>query len=457
MSRIELRHYQESFIGKIREAIEEGHESIMAVLPTGGGKTVCFSFMSEEAAYGNDWIVLILLHRKQLVKQTSKSLTKNGIPHGIIKSGHKLEDKPIQVCSVQTLVKRLHMLDLKDKKVLIITDEGHHLTSKTYQTIYKELSHALKLAVTATPIRTDGKGFSKHCSALVIGCQVGELIEEGWLSRPILYAPEIPELDLTEVSIVAGDFNKDELALAMDKPTITGSAVEQYKLRCPEYKSGPLQGQKMPAVAFCVSIKHAEHVAAEFTKAGIPAESIDGTMDDEQRDEILERLENGTTKVLTSCDLISEGFDLPAIACAILLRPTHSLALYLQQAGRALRPAPDKEFTVIIDLVQNWVRHDPVEWPRDWASMFDGVKKNKKKKGAKLVTCDNCFCVFPPEPTCPSCGHNMKPTGAGGGAKREVEEKDGNVIQIDTGKLLEMSKTKRQAVAPVVQKLVRLR
>jgi superfamily II DNA or RNA helicase len=415
-----LRSYQDQFIQLIRDAFAEGHNSVMAVLPTGGGKTICFSYIAANAATkGNT--TFILVHRKELVRQTSRSLSRNGIAHGVIAAGYPLTDLPIQVCSVQTLVRKTHLFNQPD---LIITDEGHRSTGQTYGMIYRWAPDAAKLAVTATPIRTDGRGFDGHYTILVQGDGPGDLMNAGWLSKPVMYAPPIPEIDLSSVHHLAGDYNRSELDEAMDKQTITGSAVEHYKKLLPN---------SPPTVAFCVSIKHAEHVAAEFRANGISAESIDGSMDDNQREAILGRLASGETKILTSCDLISEGFDLPAIACAILLRPTKSLALYLQQCGRALRPSADKAETLILDHVQNWKTHGLIEEPRQW-TLEGRTKKSKKEKGANLATCPKCYSVFPPAPICPACGENLKPEGAGNG--REIEEVDGELVKLDTAAIL---------------------
>lgn len=428
---IELRDYQQEFVDNIRAAYAEGHRSVMGVAPTGFGKTISFDYMADGAAeLGN--LTYITVPRRELIKQTSKSLIKSGINHGIIAAGFPEKDCLIQLCSEQTLIRRLERYRPPD---FWIKDEGHHLVSKSCETIYDWCSQAAVLAVTATPIRSDGRGFDKYCSKMICGADIGTLVELGWLSRPVMYAPPIPEIDLSDVHMLAGDYNKKELGIAMDKQVITGSAVAHYKKLLPHLP---------PTVAFCVSIAHARHVANEFIANGIPAESIDGEMEDEEREAIIRRVATGETKVLTSCDLISEGFDLSAaagcdvaIACAIMLRPTKSLAVYLQQAGRALRPSKYKTETLILDHVNNWQMHGLVDEPREW-SLEGRKKRTKASKGIALATCEKCYAVFPPVPVCPACGNNMKVAGNKG---REIEEQDGELVQLDKETVLSFRAT----------------
>ena len=426
---IHLRPYQQTFIDNIRDAYAEGHKSVMAVLPTGGGKTICFSYIADNAAKrGNT--TFILVHRKNLITQTSKSLKENGIHHGVIAASHPIIDLPIQVCSVQTLVRRL---DKFKPPGLLVIDEAHHSKAKTYTDIIDWASDSALLGVTATPTRTDGRGFSDIFSDLVIGPGIAELIEDGWLSRPVLYAPKIPEIDLSNVGIVAGDYNVADLEVAMDQRVITGSAVEHYKRIVPHHPR---------SVAFCVSIEHAKHVAKEFTSAGIPFASIDGGMDDYEIQTCIRNLERGTIRGLASCDLISEGFDLPSIGCVIDLAPTKSLARHLQKIGRGLRISPDKTETIILDHVENY--RDPnlglVEQERDWREHFDGRKKREAtSKGDNLSTCPQCYAVFPPVPICPVCGYNIKP--ASGDNARKIEQIDGELVRIDSAALLSFRST----------------
>lgn len=399
-------------------------------MPTGAGKTVVFSYIASTAgAKGNK--TLILVHRIELLRQTSGKLSAFDVDHGLINP--KFTPKPFatsQVASVQTIVRRMEKMNFKPD--LIVIDEAHHATAGTWRKIIDHYPDAKVLGVTATPIRTDGGGLDQLFDDLILGPQIQELIDLGFLCKPLVYAPET--IDMSGVKVTAcGDYNNDEIEILVDKPQITGNAVHHYKRLC----------GGAPAVAFCVSVAHAEHVAAEFRAAGIRAEAVDGSMSDDDRKRILEGLGNGSVQVVASCDLISEGTDIPAIGAAILLRPTKSLGLYLQQVGRALRPYGGKEYAVILDHVGNVMRHGLPEWDREWS--LDGMKKKKRgnrdMEEFKVRQCPSCYACHKPAPTCPQCGHEYKVEA------REIEEVDGELKQVTKAAEQLIRKRMRQEVA----------
>lgn len=387
------------------------------VAPTGAGKTVMFVKMAAGFAK-HQRRTIILVHRQELIKQTSAALLLQGVRHGIIAPGYPETNDFVQVAMVQTLARRLHKWSAPD---LLVIDECHHGVAGTWRKILDWARGKSKvIGVTATPQRGDGKGLGDVFDCIVVGPTVKWLTttinpDTGltYLSPPRVYAP--PQVvDLSELRTRFGDYAKDDLEDAVDRATVTGDAVEHYKRLA----------LGMPAVAFCVSIKHAEHVAEQFRLAGIPAISIDGSLPDNVRADRLKQLEDGRVMVLTSCDLISEGFDLPKIGAAILLRPTQSLSLYLQQVGRALRPCPGKEYAVILDHVGNCLRHGMPDEERTWS--LEGEIKKKRKKVVPLVkTCEKCFAAYKPgPPKCPVCGHQAETT------KEPPREKDGELVAV---------------------------
>ena len=209
----------------------------------------------------------------------------------------------------------------------------------------------------------------------------------------------------------------------MNKSTITGNAVEHYRNLC----------NGVPAVVFCVSVQHSIDVANEFRQNGYNAESIDGSMSQKDIDRILSDLASNRLQVVTSCDLISEGTDIPAIGCAILLRPTQSESLYLQQVGRALRTYSGKDSCVILDHVGNVVKHGHPLADRDW-SLYGKDKKKKKKDyepDIKFKVCKKCYFVFN-DSKCPSCGEL-------------VELKQRKLTKLD-GLLIEMEKIEKKDI-----------
>ena len=463
---VQLRPYQATAVQAIRAAYAQGRRAPLLVLPTGGGKTVTFSYVTQSAtAKGRR--VWLLAHRAELVKQIAGTLARFGCAHQVIAPGPIIRQCQADqfraygrtyvqpgatawVCSVQTLVKRLDKIPAQAVPDIIVVDEAHHLTGGTqWGQVVEAFPHAKLLPVTATPCRLDGKGLGIGAGGfaddLIMGPTMRELIEAGALSRYRIFAPP-NALDLSGVKTRAGDYAKDQLAGAVDRPTITGSAVEHYHRLA--------AGKR--AIVFCVSVEHARHVAGEFEGSGVASEFLDGTLDASEREMIIKRFEAGTTLVLTSCDLVSEGFDLPAIEVAILLRPTQSLALYLQQVGRALRTFPGKTEAIILDHVGAVLTHGLPDEDREWS--LDGVTKKKRQPKDepdedgidRISTCPKCFTVHMPAPECPSCGH-IYPEKA-----RRVEQADGELQELTDDQLDRMRRARRvlQGSAQTVDELM---
>ena len=405
---IQLRPYQLNLIEIVRQAFRDGHRRVCSVAPTGAGKTVCFSYISQAAsAKGNR--VIILTHRAEILDQISKALTVQGCEHGIIQAGKQMNFiHKVQVASVQSLSRRLDLVPVPD---LIVADEFHHFSAKSFVKVLNHWNKARLLGVTATPERLDGKGLNEIADVMVLGPTVAWLIDQGFLSKPIYYAPERKQ-DLKGIRKKMGDFAKDELEKAVDKPTIIGDAVDHYKRICP--------GEQ--AIAFCVSIQHSEHICAAFQAAGFDAESIDGSMDRSKRSGIMERFRGGATRILTSVDLIGEGVDVPAVTAAMLLRPTMSLGLHLQQIGRALRLAPGKQNAIILDHAGNIDRHGLAETEREW-SLAGVDKKTRKSESTGIRTCKKCYAMFK-GPRCLQCDTAPEVE------NRELEEGEGELKQL---------------------------
>lgn len=406
------RPYQTNLINKIRDSFRERNRSVCSVLPTGGGKTICFTWIASKSV-SNGARVLILVHRDSLFKQTSATLSKFEVEHGLIGAGYAPNyAHECQVAKIGTFVRRLGTFTPD----LIIVDECHHATAGQYRKVLEAFPNARVLGVTATPIRTDGTGLGEIFEDMVEGPSIQDLIDSGFLVEPTIYAP--PTVGEIEVKRSGGDFNRKELSGFMDKPTITGDAVGHYKKMC----SG------VPAVAFCVSIEHAEHVRDSFREAGFTSETVNGKMKQDEIDRVLNGLGNGSVQVVTACDLISEGTDIPAIECAILLRPTMSTALFLQQVGRALRLSDGKTGAIILDHVGNCARHGHPCADREWT--LEGTKKRKRKSSetevvASVRICEECFRAFAPEPICPSCGWIVPKR------VRVVKEVDGELVKLE--------------------------
>lgn len=391
----------------MRSAFRSGRKSVCIVSPTGSGKGVVIAYISAGAT-GKGNRISIIVHRQELVRQTAAALRDMGVEFGVVAAGHDPRPElPTQLCMIQTLARRPDAIPPPN---LLMIDEHHHSVSESYLQVVQRYPNAKLLGLTATPQRLDGKGLGAMCEELVMGPTVQELIDRGFLCRPLYYAPPT-DLDMKGVPNRGGDFSRGQAEERVDRPTITGSAVEHYQKICPG----------VPAVAFCCTVRHAEHVRDQFNAAGIPSASIDGTLDDDTREDRVAALADGRIKVLTSVDVISEGFDLPVCGAAILLRPTESLGLHLQQIGRILRPAEGKT-AYVLDHVGNCMRHGLAEEDREWSlEGKTGKRKNAASIQEVLTTCPECNAVHVSAPACPQCGH-LYPV-----KSRNVAEVDGSL------------------------------
>ena len=406
---IQLRPYQSEAIGKARAAYKAGERSVLFHLPTGGGKTVTASTVVHGAAQrGNrTWW---LTHRRELAEQASQTFHALGIPHGTVQSGHVSDPHAlVQVASIPTIARRIHALPAPD---FLVFDECHHIGAAQWEALFNAFPRARILGLTATPWRLDGQGLGKWFGHMVSGPTVGDLIGMGSLSPYRLFAPAQP--DLSGVGTTAGDYKRGALSAAMNKPTIVGDAIGHYTRLC--------EGKR--AVAFAAGVENSRAIAAQFCAAGIPAEHVDGSMSAFERDAAVERFRRGETLVLSNADLFGEGFDVPAIEAAILLRPTQSLSLYLQQVGRALRPSEGKAEAIILDHAGNSLRHGLPDDEREW-NLEDRERRAKRNAlEVPVRQCTECFFVYRPAPRCPCCGH-MPPVAA-----REIEVIDGTLQEV---------------------------
>jgi superfamily II DNA or RNA helicase len=389
---MQLRSYQDRAIDDLRSAYQSGANAPLLVLPTGGGKTCIIAAISANAA-ARGRHVLILVHRRELIHQTSSKLAWVGLEHGIIAAGIPPSDHTVQIASVQTLARRLSRLNWQP--TLIIIDEAHHATAGQWARILDHWPDAYRLGVTATPCRLDGCGLRGTFDTMVLGPSVADLIFTGYLSPARIYAPPVIA-DLQGIRSRGGDYANDQAAAAMDRPTVTGDAIAHYQRLA--------AGQQ--AIAFCCNVNHAVSVCDAFKTAGIGAELLLGNTPD--REQVVADFAAHRIRVLVTVDVVSEGFDVPAASCAILLRPTQSLGLYLQQVGRVLRPAPGKEHAVILDHVGNVNRHGFPDDPRDW-SLDDRMRRTKGTPAPSVRTCPECFAAFKPQPQCPICGAQCVP------------------------------------------------
>lgn len=404
-----LRPYQNELRAEVLTAFDWLSNRVLLVLVTGGGKTAVFTSILRDTP-GIRWVVA---HRQELVYQASATLTKFGIPHGVVKAGVPMDPtQQVQVASMQTLVRRVGSLPPPD---LIICDEAHHAVSPSYARIFEAVPKARVLGVTATPCRLNGAGLGAVFDHMILGPTARWLTDHGFLCPAKYFGPP-PKADLSGLPTRSGDYAREAAEEVMDKPTVTGDAVEHYRNLC----------DGVPMLVFCVSVEHAKHVAAEYVAAGYRAASVDGSMSDEERADRIQGLGTGKYQVITSCDLIGEGLDVPVVGAVQLLRPTKSLGLHLQQIGRGLRPSEGKSHCFVLDHIGNVGTHGFATSPRQWS--LAGVAKDRKPKDKALRTCGECFLVHEASPTCPHCGY-VYPIKERGLTRMEMV--DGKLVEIE--------------------------
>ncbi|RTL42717.1 MAG: DEAD/DEAH box helicase [Candidatus Melainabacteria bacterium] len=407
------RPHQTKALADLRAAYNAGFERILYQLPTGGGKTDIMAMMCAEAMQDPDQIVRIDVHRDTLIQQFSERLNLFGLDFGVVAGDYpEAPHKRIQLVSVFSMAKRL---DRYPKPDIVLNDECHNRAANIWEKC--AIPSAVTIGFSATPCRLDGKGLRDYYDVLICGPQPKELIRDGYLVRPIIHIPTRVDASACRVT-KAGDWNSDDAAQVVTAKGITGKAIESYKEFC----------DGLPAVAFCCNVKHAEQTAAEFNAAGIPAASIDGKQSKYHIRAVLENLKNGSLKVVTSCELISEGFDLPLVTVCIMLRPTKSLRLFLQAVGRVLRAAENKPFAYLLDHVGNVLNPEFGIPHRDRTWTLDGrpkVERGEREAIPRIVQCESCYSWVEPAPLCDVCGAEMKR------AMREIKEIEGRLMRLE--------------------------
>lgn len=433
---ISLRDYQTDLINRTVENFRLGKKSALIVLSTGGGKTVCFCEYTRRAKLKNKQ-VLILVHRQELLDQVSNTLNMFKMNHSFIAPKYPYDIcSSVQVGSVLTVVNRLNKIRKPD---LIIIDESHHaIKGSSWSKILDAYPDAYIIGVTATPSRLSGEGLGDIFSSIIEGPPMRQLIDSGFLCNYKIFAPS--KVNLSGVHMRGGDYAKDELVAVMDKPSITGDAVREYKSKA--------DGKK--ALVFCVSVEHAKHVANQFNESGYSSASLDGKMEHLERKKIVKDFRDGKIKVLTNCGIVTEGFDLPDIEVGILLRPTESLALYLQMCGRCLRVSKGKSYALILDHAGNCLRHGFPDEPRQW-SLQGNINKKNKSNAVSVRICGECFAAVPSAcKSCTQCGHvfpiNSREVAHIDGELKEINPNE-QIFKSDRGNELWRAQTREQLVA----------
>lgn len=411
---MKLRSYQKELV-----ELSSGSDNVLLQADTGAGKTPVLAEIAKTESH-----IIIIAHRRILVKQISRTLTQFGIQHAVLATKHTqrqcitahrkigrdgfVDPSSTKIaCSIDSLLSRwrrgLLQLDTKLPWVFLV-DEAHHMVDgNKWGQLAKIFPNARFIGVTATPCRLDqvslaaGRGgvFDRLeiASELKIN-SVRTLIEKGFLSDFKAYS--LPErIDNAQLKMGAYDYTYSSIERATNTVIyqMVGDAIDHYRRLA----------NNTQALAFCPSIQTAQKTADAFKQSDIPAAAIHSKMSAVEVARIFDLFECGVIKLLCNVDMIGEGADVPAIECLIMLRKTASFGLYRQWVGRGLRPFGGKRFAILIDCTGNVRAHGLPDKHIEWSleNPPQAVKSN-------LVPCKKCrFLVDAWTDECPECGADL--------------------------------------------------
>ena len=400
-----LRDYQASAVWDLRLLYANGARGAFLVAPCGAGKTVVFATIARLAVRKGSRVVVVV-PRRELMDQALDKLTACGAGRlGIIAAGRKNPhpDAPVQVAMLWTLARRV----LPWSPDLVIIDEAHLAKCATVTKLLARPTWegARLLLASATPWRTDGKGFDDLAQAIVACPQVSDLVAAGHLVPAVTYSRQ-GHVKLDGLHRRAGEYRREEMAARFHQPKLWGDIVESWR----EHATG------LRTICFASSVAHSKALCRTYNTAGIPAGHLDGSTPAPERLRLLAALAAGDLLVLVNCGVLCEGFDLPALGCVQVARKTASRGLWLQMTGRALRPAPGKTQAIILDHGANWQEHGLVDDVRTY-TLAGRVKRDKPTVPA-VRQCTACFRVYRSGDwlrdmagwwQCPGCGHAERP------------------------------------------------
>ena len=450
-----LRPYQSDLKNKIYKALDEGFKSPLAVLSTGGGKSIIMCSVAYDMAITRNLPTVILVHRQELVSQLCVTLSRSKIAHNIIAPRNKILNiiaaqrratgkqwydhrAPITVISVDTFNSRIETYKnfASNIKVWIQDEAAHVLKNNKWGKALLSFPNAIGIGFTATPQRLDKRGLGIHADGLfdtmLQGPSTKFLISEGYLSKyKIVVPPGDYERHLKKASD-GSDFTREAMAVASKESHIVGDVVENYLKFC--------KGKQ--AIVFASDIETAFSFEKQFLEAGISAKTLTGETPDKERSQGVLDFEEDKIKVLINVDLFDEGFDCSNIECVIMARPSMSLSKVLQIYGRGLRIKKGKEFATIIDHVGNIKRHGLPDQHRLWT--LDRIVKRRDNTNL-LRICSNVTCNSPYDRVleeCPYCGEaalkrfNRRESGVGG--REALRMVDGDLTLLDPDTIREL-------------------
>jgi len=421
MNTLKLRDYQEHSLQLLRQAFSQGHKRVVLQLATGAGKTECACQIILNALSRGKRVVFTV-NKIVLCEQASARLDKYEVPHGIYQANNERwnPEQPCQVASVQTLLRRKTLEEVD----ICIVDECHcHAKALEKLAVYNP--DCLFIGLSATPYSKLAPWWQK----LVTGVTMQYLMDTGHLVKYDVFAA--PCADLSGVKIVAGEFHQGQLAEATDKPKLTGDVVSTYQKI----------GQGKQGIIFACNRAHAKHIANEFNRRGIPAESIDCYSKPEERENMIDAFNSCELRILVSIQVLTTGFDAPIAGYAGLACATKSRIKMAQALGRVLRPCVGKDKAIVADHGQNCER---LGFPEDWndTELDDGKRqkqsKTKEREAPQPKACPSCDYIKPAgRHKCPACGFAPENI-------RDVEFEAGELVRIQKRSRKQYSTAEKQ-------------
>lgn len=363
----QLRDYQQELLDNIRCSMINGNKSIVVQSPPRSGKTVVMSEIAKNATQKCN-TVIFCVHRREILAQVRASFESNGVDMSLV-----ILETP------QTLVRRLNKTRPPD---IFLVDEAHRIKGKTYMKLLEAFDASYKLFFTGTPTRLDGKGFEDVADDIILGKSVKWLQDNGNISKFRYFSNNL--IDTSKLKKSMGEYTNGSIDDALDNK-IHGDVIKHYQ----KLADG------MQAIVYVHSVAMANEVASEFNKHGYTAEAVSGKTSPKIRDATVDKFRNKELQILVNVELFTEGIDLPDVDVCIMLRPTASLALYLQFAMRPLNPREGKT-AILIDHVGNVHKHGLPNAERGW-SLAGKSKKNRKQENEISITeCPECYSAFDP-------------------------------------------------------------
>ena len=370
MKEIKLFDYQEDMKERIEKALRL-HQSVMAQMPTGTGKTYLLTAVIDSFVSNNPMEkVWIVAHRRELVSQIDETVRKF---HSYSASNTSTLLSSVKAMSIQWLMR--HYDEIEEEPGMIVIDEAHHALAKTYKEMWERFPNAMFLGLTATPCRLNGKGFTDLFDVLVQSWSVPEFISKGRLATydfVSIKSDGVTQrlIDSLQKRGADGDYQNKEMDMLLNKKP----SIERL------YRSLEEFGKDRKGIVYAINISHAQKITKLYQEHGVKAIAIDSKTPATERQQDIEAFKKGDIQVLVNVDIFSEGFDCPDVEFVQLARPTLSLAKYLQMVGRGLRVAKGKKNCVIIDNVGLYRVFGLPSQVWNWKATFEGKLKYGRKK-----------------------------------------------------------------------------